>query len=89
MKTAQMPSRLNRKADIQAFLKEHPTWVLQWCKGIRFHTWWWVREKRDRGDVVMCHASAAYAVSKEMKLVHTDILHGSTYALETQLAAKP
>lgn len=77
-----LPKKLTTKAQIAAFLAEHPTWVLQWCEGTRFYSWWWLRESVSRGDVVMCHAGAAQSVAKGMRHLPSRRAYGErTYAL--------
>lgn len=44
--------RIKNRADLLAFAKTHPTWVLQRCRGVRFSSWWWMRENNKSGHTV-------------------------------------
>lgn len=67
-----MIKKFTKKSEIENFLIENPTWVLQHCSGTRGHAWWWLRETATAPNTINCNANAAYPVSKTMRSVSSE-----------------
>ena len=57
-------TNIRNAAALGRFSSEHPSWVLEMCRGVRGHTWWWMRNRPDGQETVRVHGTAARTAIK-------------------------
>jgi hypothetical protein len=73
---------ITTKGALYEYMDAHPELVLQWHRGIRFNSWWWLRDGQHGSSTIKVHARAAQSLraNKLLKLVHQE-WDSETYAL--------
>lgn len=72
LKDGDLPAKIRKKADLLSFAKGRPSWILEQCRGIRFYTWWWMRDPANPSHTVKVDARA---VSDVVLKHHFEIDH--------------
>lgn len=52
LETRDLPNILRKKADVLAFCKQRPDWILEWCLGVG-HSWYWLRHPTGAHEAIV------------------------------------